>query len=217
MQFLYHQNSGEKTLNLKGEEFQHLKVRRVRENEYLFLRNLKDQFLYEYKIHSLTKNSCILNLIKKSFTNSNPPLLSLALGVIDTKTLEKTLPFLNELGVKKLILVYTEFSQRNFKIDLERLEKIIINSCEQCGRIFKMELEFFDNVEEFLKLYPCVVLVDFEGKHQEFSKDKLYFIGPEGGFSLKERQQFKEKISFKNKNILKSHTALIALASKILL
>ncbi|HEF1684415.1 TPA: 16S rRNA (uracil(1498)-N(3))-methyltransferase, partial [Campylobacter jejuni] len=45
----------------------------------------------------------------------------------------------------------------------------------------------------------------------------LYFIGPEGGFNNDERLLFNRKISLKSSNILKSQTAIIAIASKILL
>ncbi|MFK0356659.1 16S rRNA (uracil(1498)-N(3))-methyltransferase [Campylobacter coli] len=217
MQFLYHKQAGEEILKLKGEEFAHLKARRIKENEILSLRNLEDDFIYEYKISNLDRNSCLLYFLHKHFKSHPQSELDLALAVIDTKILEKTLPFLNELGVKKLHLVFTEFYQRNFKLDFERLEKIIISSCEQCGRSHKMQIQSYKNIQEFSKVFPDAVLVDFEGEVKEFDKTRLYFIGPEGGFSPKEKQMFKEKICLKVPNILRSQSAAIAVAAKILL
>ena len=217
MQFLYHKQAGEEILKLKGEEFAHLKARRIKENEILSLRNLEDDFIYEYKNSNLDRNSCLLYFLHKHFKSHPQSELDLALAVIDTKILEKTLPFLNELGVKKLHLVFTEFSQRNFKLDFERLEKIIISSCEQCGRSHKMQIQSYKNIQEFSKVFPDAVLVDFEGEVKEFDKTRLYFIGPEGGFSPKEKQMFKEKICLKVPNILRSQSAAIAVAAKILL
>ncbi|EAL5950377.1 16S rRNA (uracil(1498)-N(3))-methyltransferase [Campylobacter coli] len=217
MQFLYHKQAGEEILKLKGEEFAHLKARRIKENEILSLRNLEDDFIYEYKISNLDRNSCLLYFLHKHFKSHPQSELDLALAVIDTKISEKTLPFLNELGVKKLHLVFTEFSQRNFKLDFERLEKIIISSCEQCGRSHKMQIQSYKNIQEFSKVFPDAVLVDFEGEVKEFDKTRLYFIGPEGGFSPKEKQMFKEKICLKVPNILRSQSAAIAVAAKILL
>ncbi|EOZ2161226.1 16S rRNA (uracil(1498)-N(3))-methyltransferase [Campylobacter coli] len=217
MQFLYHKQAGEEILKLKGEEFAHLKARRIKENEILSLRNLEDDFIYEYKISNLDRNSCLLYFLHKHFKSHPQSELDLALAVIDTKILEKTLPFLNELGVKKLHLVFAEFSQRNFKLDFERLEKIIISSCEQCGRSHKMQIQSYKNIQEFSKVFPDAVLVDFEGEAKEFDKTRLYFIGPEGGFSPKEKQMFKEKICLKVPNILRSQSAAIAVAAKILL
>ncbi|TKX30796.1 16S rRNA (uracil(1498)-N(3))-methyltransferase [Campylobacter estrildidarum] len=218
MQFLYHQKAGEDFLKLKGEEFSHLKARRVKENEILILRNLEDEFAYTYQISNLERHSCELHFLsKENKTTCKNTTLNLALAVIDVKILEKTLPFLNELGVKTLHLVFTEFSQRNFKIDLKRLEKIIIASCEQCGRESKMKMQIYNNIRNFYEKFPEAVLVDFEGESKEFDPSKIYFIGPEGGFSQSEKKMFKEKIGLKVSNILKSQSAIIAIASKILL
>ncbi len=217
MQFLYHAEAGKESLKLKGEEFTHLKARRVKENDDLALRNLEDDFIYHYKISNLQRNSCVLDFLNKTLKPSPKSALNLALAVIDVKILEKTLPFLNELGVANLHLVFTEFSQRNFKLDFKRLDKIIISSCEQCGRSHKMQIQNYKNVQEFNQVFPNAILIDFEGEDKEFDENKVYFIGPEGGFSQKEKQLFKEKICLKSPNILKSQSAIIAVASKILL
>ncbi len=216
MQFLYHKDAKNELLSLENEEFLHLKVRRVKLKEHLKLRNLEDEKLYTYEVTELNKHSCVLKLLKSEISPTTKSTLSLALAVIEPRILEKTLPFLNEFGVKKLIFVYTSFSQRNFKIDFARLEKILINSCEQCGRTDKIEFELFKNVEFFKEKYKEAILVDFSGEVGEFSKDTLYFIGPEGGFSEKERALFESKIRFKSTNILKTQSAIIAVAAKIL-
>ncbi|EAI2519718.1 16S rRNA (uracil(1498)-N(3))-methyltransferase [Campylobacter jejuni] len=218
MQFLYNKQAGEEFIQLQGENFNHLKVRRVKENSELNLRNLQDNFLYNYTITNLTRNSCTLKFLNKKSQNIKQSELNLALAIIDIKILEKTLPFLNELGVKKLHLVFTNFSQRNFKIDLERFEKIIISSCEQCGRNTKMDLIIHQSTQEFIQKFPNAIMVDFQGEQQShFDEKELYFIGPEGGFNNDERLLFNRKISLKSSNILKSQTAIIAIASKILL
>ncbi|EEU7196111.1 16S rRNA (uracil(1498)-N(3))-methyltransferase, partial [Campylobacter jejuni] len=54
-------------------------------------------------------------------------------------------------------------------------------------------------------------------QQSHFDEKELYFIGPEGGFNNDERLLFNRKISLKSSNILKSQTAIIAIASKILL
>lgn len=217
MQFLFCKESGLEFLYLKDEDFLHLKVRRIKEKDIICLRNLKDDFLYFYEIVEIAKKFCILKLIKKEEKITIKTDFVLALAIIDPKILEKTLPFLNELGVDKLILVYTKYSQKNFKIDLKRCERIIIQSCEQCGRSYMMKIEIFNNIQEFLKKYKNVILVDFSGEKKKFTKDNIYFIGPEGGFSEEEVRNFKNKISLSTQNILKAHTAALAISSKILL
>ena len=80
-----------------------------------------------------------------------------------------------------------------------------------------MQIQSYKNIQEFSKVFPDAVLVDFEGEAKEFDKTRLYFIGPEGGFSPKEKQMFKEKICLEVPNILRSQSAAIAVAAKILL
>ena len=217
MQFLFHKDAGEAFLRLENEALRHLKVRRLKVGEPLSLRNLEDNFLYEYEITEFARHFCVLKFLSKRQNPQRRSDFSLALAVIDSKVLEKILPPLNELGVGRLILVYSEFSQKNFKVDFERLRKILIASSQQCGRGDLMGLELFESVDAFLMAYPGVILVDFGAKRGEFKKERLYFIGPEGGFSAEERRKFKEKISLTSRNILKSQTAALALASKILL
>ncbi|MBS4235370.1 16S rRNA (uracil(1498)-N(3))-methyltransferase [Campylobacter vulpis] len=217
MQFLYHKEAKNPCIFLEKEAFLHLKVRRVKEGESLNLRNFQDDFLYTYKISDVKRNSCVLNLSSQKEILTFKSGVSLALGVIEPKILEKILPFFNEMGLQKLILVYCEFSQKNFKIDKKRLEKILINSCQQCGRGDLMELELYENVDHFLTIYPKVVLVDFEGEKKEFDKDTLYFIGAEGGFSQSEKRKIKDKIALNSPFILKSQSAALGVLSKILL
>ena len=223
MQFLFNENAGANELCIRGEDFHHLKVRRLRQNENVNLRNLKDDFVYVYKISNLNRNSCLLNLQEKALNSSIlPQKITLALGIIEPKILEKTLPFLNELGLFKLILVFTHFSQRNFKPDFRRLERILIKSCEQCGRANLMQIECFDSTKDFANAYENAVMLDFSGEVvDDFSNFKgeseILFIGAEGGFTDEERSLFARKIKLKSPYILKSQSAIISVAAKILL
>lgn len=221
MQFLYNENAGKSELELKNEAFKHLKARRVRLNDSLNLRNLNDDFLYIYTINELKRSSCTLILQEKN--HQKTPIqqkLSLAMGVIELKNVEKILPFLNELGLYKLIFVFTAFSQRNFVLDFDRLKRILISSCEQCGRTNLMDFECFNSSKDFAKTYPNAVMVDFSAKNDDLStlneKDVL-FVGAEGGFNDEEKALFERKIRLKSPYILKSQSAVLALAAKILL
>lgn len=220
MQFLYDENAGKNEILLKNEAFNHLKVRRVKVNECINLRNLHDEILYIYKINELKRSSCVLILQKKISNIKIHKNISLAIGVIEPKKLEKILPFLNELGLNKLILVYTTFSQKNFFIDFKRLKRILISSCEQCGRADLMQLEYFESSKDFLKAYPKAIMVDFDAQNDDFRKlneKDILFVGAEGGFNDDERMLFERKIKLKSPYILKSQNALLAVAAKILL
>ncbi len=214
MQFIYCNKAGSALLKLNTRDFSHLfKVRRVRIGEILSFRNLIDETLYTYCIVDIDKKEANLELKESKFfkVEANK---SLHVGwcIVDPKTIEKTLPFLNELGVSKISFVYCKFSQRNFKIDLKRVNRILINSCEQCGRSSLMKIEILDNLKEFLSLYPSARILDFtKNKMKNGDTCKSFLVGCEGGFSKQERECMNEKniIGLENPMILRSVTAVL--------
>ncbi|MCW0185915.1 16S rRNA (uracil(1498)-N(3))-methyltransferase [Campylobacter lari] len=220
MQFLYHPQSGAVSLELENEAFLHLKARRIKVSDKIILKNLKDFYAYTYECIELSRRSCVLNLLdKKEEKQELKTHLHLALAVIDPKVIEKTLPFLNELGVVKLSFVYMEYSQKNFKLDFKRMEKILIESSQQCGRASLMELESFDDFKKFQQAYENIVLIDFEGEDlMNFDPGRYVFlVGAEGGFSQKEREINIKRAKLQANYILKAQTALIGVASKFII
>lgn len=219
MQFSFHPNAGEQKLIVEGELYTHLyKSRRTKSTQTLIFRNLEDENLYFYSQESIDRKQAILNL--KEVKSS--PLLSqseahLILAVIEGKTLQKLLPFLNELGVKKLTLFYADYSQRNEKIDLEKLKRILINSSQQCGRSNILELEALDTLGDVLSLYPQVGVFDFGGGRLQKNSMPI-LIGAEGGFSPNERKILENfpKYSTQENLILKSESACVYVASLLL-
>ncbi len=218
MQFLYYPETS-KNIILSGNEHKYLfKVRRMKKDELINIRNLKDDFLYTYKIEDINKKEARLKLINKEL-KSNKPHTFFHIGwcIIEPKNIEKTLPGLNEIGVGKISFIYCDFSQRNFKLKLDRLKTILINSCQQCGRSDMMDIEIISSSKEFFEKYPDFIALDFNGENIECKNyNKPFLIGPEGGFSENEREYFKEIVKLKS-FILKSESAACALASKILL
>ncbi|ACM93087.1 conserved hypothetical protein [Nautilia profundicola AmH] len=219
MQFVYFPNPGVQ-ITLTGDEHKYLfKVRRVKKNELVKIRNLKDDYLYIYKIEAINKKEAILSLVEKKLSPNKPEkFFHLAWCIIDPKNIEKALPSLNEIGVGKITFIYCDYSQKNFKLKLERLTKILINSCQQCGRSSLMEIEFLDSSDEFFQKYNNFSALDFDGKEIKcgFYSSYPFLIGPEGGFSDNERKYFKEKFRLKG-FILRSETAAVGISSKILL
>jgi len=215
MQFFYHPNPKEQLIITKDDYKYLFKIRRTKKDEIIFVRNLEDDYLYSYEIKEIKKKEAILQLINKEFKPNKPSkFLHLGWCIIDPKSIEKALPYLNEIGVSKITFFYCEYSQKNFKLNFERMKKILINSSMQCGRSNIIELEI-STFNEFLKLNP--IALDFNGKELECKEYKSPFIiGPEGGFSENEKKEFKKSIKLKG-FILKSETAAVAISSKILL
>ncbi|MDR2789412.1 MAG: 16S rRNA (uracil(1498)-N(3))-methyltransferase [Campylobacteraceae bacterium] len=223
MQFLYHDKAGEERIVIEGESFAHLfKSRRSDTKKPLKVRNLRDDFLYLYEVASINRREaeCIFSAKSLSQKKHAKP-FRLAWSAVEPKTVEKTLPFLNEAGVKKIIFVYTQFSQRSFAIDFARLKRIAINSCEQCGRYDMMEFEEIKSLEEFMRKYENFAVVDFSENRLCDIKNSpdTWLVGCEGGFSEHERKILKNRptIGFKSDNILKSESAVMAICAKILL
>ncbi|ALV64216.1 16S rRNA (uracil(1498)-N(3))-methyltransferase [Campylobacter fetus] len=216
MKFLYDENAKNEILEIKGDSFNHLKARRQNVGDRIDIRNLKDGYSYIYEITKFERKATC-ELVFKSLTKSLDSELILAWAVVDPSVIEKSLPSLNELGVKKIIFVYTDFSQKNIKLDFDRFRRILIGSSQQCGRNSIIEFEVFADIDELLKVYKNVSLIDFGGDSLDnASQSEVLFIGSEGGFSAQERVKFLKRYCLKCPNILKSNTAIIGVASKFL-
>ncbi len=220
MQFLYNKHAKDSILTLTGDEHRYIsKVRRFRVGDSLKLRNMEDDHLYEYEIIKINKKEIVLKLIgsiHKPSTLSKE--LHLLWCMIDPKVIEKTLPMLNQIGVQKISFIYCQRSQKNFKLDLERVQKILINSSQQCGRSNFMEIEILDSLDEALALYDDINVLDFGGE-PEWREVKRGLIGCEGGFSDEEKYTLSKlrKIGLDTPLVLKSETAALTFCIKSLI
>jgi 16S rRNA (uracil1498-N3)-methyltransferase len=129
------------------------------------------------------------------------------------------LPFLNELGVDKISFIYCERSQKSYKLNLEKLNKILINSSSQCGRSNIIKLEIIDSLNNFLQSNNNVIMINFSENKFEILDNCIYLVGCEGGFSKEEIKLFSNKktMGLDSNLILKSETAITAISSKALL
>lgn len=222
MQFVYDENASQNFLTIENENYKYLfKVRRHKMGEIINFRNLIDKNIYEYKVIDVNKREARLEF-QKSYEKEIIPnkYLEIAWCVIEPKIIEKTLPHLNEIGVSKISFIYCERSQKNFKINFDRLKSILINSNIQCGRSNFIEFETFKSLDEFISSRDDFFILDFCDK--KISSDlniKTILIGSEGGFSKIERDKLKNfsSVGFDSNLILRSETAVTAVASKILI
>ena len=222
MLYLYHKEAGQSQLTLLGDAHRYIfKVRRQKIEDLLYLRNLEDGLLYRYLITSIDKNSVMLELqdYQRLEIKAKYP-LHIAWCIIDPKNIEKVLPSLNEMGVEKITFLYCQRSQKSFKVDFKRLEKILLNSSQQSGRSEMMKLEIAENLETFLKLNPESKMLNFSDKTvNSLIPIETVVIGCEGGFHENEVALFRDEniIGFDTPLVLKSESAVCAVASKILL
>ena len=222
MLYLYQKEAGQPQLTLLGDEHRYIfKVRRHKVDDTLYLRNLEDGLLHRYLITYIDKRSVILEL-QESQTLEIKAKVPLHIGwcVIDPKNIEKALPSLNEMGVAKITFIYCKRSQKSFKVDFKRLEKILLNSSQQSGRSELMQLEMADDLETFLDKYPHSKMLNFS-ENNFISNEGVdtIVIGCEGGFHEEEIALFDKNniVGFDTPLVLKSESAACAVASKILL
>jgi 16S rRNA (uracil1498-N3)-methyltransferase len=223
MIFSYDDKSGAELLKIEGENFRHLFLaRRSSEGEKFLFRNLKDAFLYEYEAVLIGKKEATLKLIA-TLPDKKPEAkrCDIAWCVVDPKTIEKTLPMLNEIGVQNLYFIYAARSQKNFKIDMERINRIIINSCCQCGRSDLMKISIFKDFKDFCDAKKDFCVLDFGGESVSDADNNIFLIGPEGGFNEDEKSFLSKKakkiLSFNTPNVLRSETAVVAAASLLII
>ncbi len=223
MRFLFDENAGKETFSLKGESFKYIiKVRRHKVGDELgFRKQNSSEILYRYKIVDVDGRSATLELVTAAFEEVKASKkLHIGWCVVDSKSVEKVLPLLNELGVAKITFIYCDRSQKNFKPDFKRYERILESSMQQCGRSEIMRFDEMKNIEAFVKQNPQTVVFDFcDEVLEESSEIDTVLIGSEGGLSKAERALLENQKMFRldTPMILRSETAVTAIASKILL
>ncbi len=221
--YVVHENASKSHLTLKGDLHKYLiKVRRHVEGDEISLRNIEDlKMLYKYKIVSVDARSLDLELMSSEINEVKAQKeLHIAWCVIDSKSIEKVLPTLSEIGVSKISFIYCDRSQKNFKLDFKRLDRIVEASMQQSGRTSIMEFDTYKNIAAFISAFPDTKVFDFTENILSGDSDfKRVLIGCEGGFSKDEKELLKSQEVFRLNTpmVLRSESAVMVIASKILL
>jgi len=179
---------------------------------------------WEAKIKEINKGIVEFSVIKKLRSASNEREIWLAFAPIKLNYLNLMIQKATELGVTKFIPILTERTIVR-KLNDKRLNKIIIEASEQSNRLKVPKLDRILKLDNFLKLNKNtnIIFGDLNTNNNKInfkSSDPLcILIGPEGDFTVKEREnilKLKKLIPLKiNKNILRSETAAISALSII--
>ena len=199
------------------------KVMRVKENQNFSLFNEKGE--WEAKINNILKGVVEFRVTKQLRQRENLKEIWLAFSPIKSNYFNFMIQKSTELGATKFIPIITDRTIVR-KINLNRLEKVIIESCEQSNRLKLPTLENPISFEDFVKKNQNLDIVfgDLNTDNKILNIKKLIhdkpvciLIGPEGDLSENERQTI---LKLKNvqslnisKNILRSETAAISLLS----
>ena len=223
MIYILDDDAGKDSLSIKGELHKYLiKVRRHVIGDKISFRSNKDiKQLHTYKIQDIEPKKITLTL-EKTQINEVKAKKELHIGwcKIDAKSVEKMLPSLSEIGVNKITFIECERTQRNIKLDFNRFDRILESSMQQCGSTHKIELCESKSLKDFIKQNPDAKVFDFTEKTlDDVESISCVIIGCEGGFSKDEKEFLKSQEVFRldTPMVLRSQSAVMAVASKVLL
>ena len=169
------------------------KVMRVKENEVFSLFNKTGE--WEAKILNITKDFVEFKSTKQLRQKETIKELWLAFSPIKSNYQNFMIQKATELGVSKFLpIVFDRTIVR--KINKDRLEKIVIEACEQSNRITVPVIEQAQNLKSFLNSHSMnLIFTDLNSDNKKIEKTKFsdkpicIIIGPEGDFSEQERQE----------------------------
>ena len=198
------------------------KVMRVNTGEKFSLFNQNGE--WEAKIDKIIKGIVEFSISKKIRSNTNEKEIWLAFAPIKLNYLNLMIQKATELGVTKFIPILTERTIVR-KINEKRLDKIIVEASEQSNRLKVPKIEKIMKLDNFLKINQKTKIIfgDLNTNNNKLIINNIeplcILIGPEGDFTLKEREKIlklKKIVPLKiNENILRSETAAISLISII--
>ena len=197
------------------------KVMRAKENDSFSLFNKEGE--WEAIILSVSNNIVEFKTTKQLRLKDNKRELWLAFSPIKSNYQNFMIQKATELGVTKFLpIIFDRTVVR--KININRMKKIIIEASEQSNRLNIPSIEEAQNLKSFLSFDSMnLIFADLNSRCKKIDKSKFsnmpicIIIGPEGDFSVSEREKI---LSFKgvqalkiNENILRSETAVISTIS----
>ena len=198
------------------------KVMRIKVDENFILFNQSGE--YKAKVENLVKGFVEFSIVKKLRSADASKEIWLAFTPIKLNYLNLMIQKATELGVTKFMPIITERTIVR-KINEKRIRKIIIEASEQSNRLSLPVLDKLKNLDEFIKenAQTTVIFGDLNSNNKKInikgSDPICILIGPEGDFSVKEREnisKLKKIIPLNiNQNILRSETAAISMISII--
>lgn len=217
-------------VTVKGDEYIHMtKILRHKVGYKIIVNNNLDGFDYYAVITDIGKESARAEIVDKVINDT--------VSNVDV-TLMQALPkgdksdFIaqkaTELGVKKIIFFLSEFTTEK-KINIDRIKRIMLEACKQCGRAFVPEVELVNTIGELsIEQYDTVIFMNEHEREMSFSdvsfnndkeKKVALIVGSEGGFSNREVNEICDKGAVSvslGKRILRAETASVASMSIVM-
>jgi len=221
--------SEQQTITLDGERLNYIaNVLRLKANTQLSIFNGRGGE-HLALITAINKRSATIEVQAFSDKDTESPLsITLVQGISRGERMDFTLQKATELGVNRIIPVFSQRCTVNLKGErltkrLQHWQGVVNSACEQSGRNIIPQVEAAQELEAYLELEngQCRIFLDPEATQTLNSispapASATILIGPEGGFDSQERQ----KIYTKNyqgiqlgPRVLRTETAAIATIS----
>ncbi|MBD5131712.1 MAG: 16S rRNA (uracil(1498)-N(3))-methyltransferase [Clostridiales bacterium] len=183
---------------------------------------------YSCKVKEIKKDRTLLDVLDSATNVGEAGInVTLYLSMIKQDRFELATQKATELGVTSIVPVYSTYSQRNTSLNYERLTKIAISACEQCGRSRIPTIEHTIEFDELLNRAKNTYLIfpweremhgDMRESIDKSKTDIAVFIGPEGGITEPEKIALTEagaKSVTLGRRILRAETAAISALSVV--
>lgn len=222
MQLFFHPNLENNTLELPEDESKHcVRVLRKKIGDEIILIDGKGNKAI-CKITDDNPKKCKLEIVEKVHFPARE--IGLHIAIAPTKNFDRMdwmLEKCTEIGVSEITFLETENSERN-KINMERCEKILIQSIKQSKQYWLPKLNNIISFKQFISNQNttelnCLMAWCNENsltinEATDLKKHTLLLIGPEGDFTEVEAKLAIEN-NFKTislgKNILRTETAAV--------
>lgn len=225
MRFYYPQIT-EQTAEITGDAHTHAAYAlRIRVDDYITVFDGKGND-YFCRVKAIKKDRTELEIVNISQNVGETKTdMSLYLSVIKQDRFELAVQKTTELGVSRIVPVYTTYTQRGGSLNYDRLDKIAVSACEQCGRSRLPVIEHSIEFDELLKRAADTYMIfPWEREMNNSLKDAIdktqkrisVFVGSEGGITEAEKNKLSElgaKSVTLGRRILRAETAAITMLS----
>ena len=226
MRFYLPRITNKSDIELTGEAHTHAAYAlRIRIGDYLTVFDGRGME-YSCKVKDIKKDRTLLNVLDVTENAGEASIdVTLYLSVIKQDRFELAVQKTTEIGVTKIVPVYSAYTQRSFSLNIDRLNKIAVSACEQCGRsripVIEQPIEFDDLLaraknEYFIFPWEREMHNSLKSAIDRCAEKVSVFIGPEGGITEQEKNRLVDvgaKSVTLGKRILRAETAAIATLS----
>lgn len=191
-------------LKIVGQEAIHVsKVLRYKIGDSIYVTDGQGK-RYSCTIDVISKQDVQLSIEQSVFEEKELPMITVAIGAIKKKNrLEFAVEKVTELGADEIVLFNADHSEKT-NLRKDRIFNTVLSAMKQSLRVYLPKITYQESTEKLVQSIPKstqVILADESTSESTVNKTAntgscFLVVGPEGGFSKKERKLFSSKKAF---------------------